>query len=124
AYVHKMVTGRLNLFETLRQQGGLSGYPSRSESKHDMIENSHASTGLSYALGIATARRLRGEQGKVVCVIGDGALTGGMGYEALNDIGWLKPELGIIRNDTGRSHGPTGGATAVSVGQLRLSPRT
>ena len=123
AYVHKMVTGRLNQFDTLRQQGGLSGYPSRTESKHDIVENSHASTGLSYALGIATARRLRGEQGKVVCVIGDGALTGGMAYEALNNIGQLKPELVIILNDNGRSYAPTVGGIAENLGQLRLSPR-
>src|ERR1700681_3657476 len=86
AYVHKMLTGRVDQFDTLRQQGGLSGYPSRRESEHDMVENSHASTGLSYALGFATARQLNGEGGKVVCVVGDGALTGGMAYEALNNI--------------------------------------
>lgn len=123
AYVHKMVTGRLPRFDTLRQQGGLSGYPSRSESEHDVIENSHASTGLSYALGIATARRLRGEPGKVVCVIGDGALTGGMAYEALNNIGQLKPEMVIILNDNGRSYAPTVGGIAENLGQLRLSPK-
>ncbi len=78
AYVHKILTGRRALFETLRQKGGLSGYPDRDESEHDLVENSHASTGLSYALAVATARKLRGEPGKVVCVIGDGALTGGM----------------------------------------------
>src|SRR5438132_3896615 len=84
AYVHKILTGRLAQFDMLRQQGGLSGYPSRSESEHDLVENSHASTGLSYALGLATARSLRGDTGKVICVVGDGALTGGMAYEALN----------------------------------------
>ena len=123
AYVHKMVTGRLNRFDTLRQRGGLSGYPSRSESEHDLIENSHASTGLSYALGLATARHLRGEPGKVICVIGDGALTGGMAYEALNNIGQLKPELVIILNDNGRSYAPTVGGIAENLGQLRLSPK-
>src|ERR1700737_825038 len=70
AYVHKMAPGRLGLFDTLRQQGGLSGYPSRKESEHDLVENSHASTGLSYALGLATARDLRGETGKAICVMG------------------------------------------------------
>ena len=110
AYVHKMVTGRMAQFDTLRQQGGLSGYPSRAESEHDVMENSHASTGLSYALGIATARRLRGEPGKVVCVVGDGSLTGGMAYEALNNIGQLAPEMVIILNDNGRSYAPTVGA--------------
>src|SRR5579864_2675064 len=123
AYVHKMITGRLDRFDTLRQQGGLSGYPSRSESEHDVMENSHASTGLSYALGIATARRLRGEPGKVVCVIGDGSLTGGMAYEALNNIGQLKPELVIVLNDNGRSYAPTVGGIAENLGQLRLSPK-
>jgi 1-deoxy-D-xylulose-5-phosphate synthase len=123
AYVHKMLTGRLGLFDTLRQQGGLSGYPSRHESEHDLIENSHASTGLSYALGFATARELRGETGKVVCVVGDGALTGGMAYEALNNIGQLKPEMVIILNDNGRSYAPTVGGIAENLGHLRLSPR-
>ena len=123
AYVHKMITGRLEQFDTLRQHGGLSGYPSRSESEHDVVENSHASTGLSYALGIATARRLRGEPGKVVCVIGDGALTGGMAYEALNNIGQLAPDMVIILNDNGRSYAPTVGGIAENLGQLRLSPK-
>ena len=123
AYVHKMITGRLERFESLRQQGGLSGYPSRAESEHDVMENSHASTGLSYALGIATARRLRGEPGKVVCVIGDGSLTGGMAYEALNNIGQLAPDMVIILNDNGRSYAPTVGGIAENLGQLRLSPR-
>jgi len=123
AYVHKMLTGRLGLFDTLRQQGGLSGYPSRHESEHDLIENSHASTGLSYALGFATARELRGDTGKVVCVVGDGALTGGMAYEALNNIGQLKPEMVTILNDNGRSYAPTVGGIAENLGHLRLSPR-
>ena len=122
AYVHKMLTGRLRDFETLRQHGGLSGYPCRAESEHDVVENSHASTGLSYALALATARQLTGEAGKVVCVIGDGALTGGMAYEALNNIGHLHPELIIILNDNGRSYAPTVGGIAENLGQLRLSP--
>ena len=123
AYVHKMLTGRVDRFDTLRQQGGLSGYPSRRESEHDMVENSHASTGLSYALGFATARQLNGDSGKVVCVVGDGALTGGMAYEALNNIGQLKPEMVIILNDNGRSYAPTVGGIAENLGHLRLSPR-
>jgi 1-deoxy-D-xylulose-5-phosphate synthase len=123
AYVHKMLTGRADLFDTLRQHGGLSGYPSRSESEHDIVENSHASTGLSYALALATARELRGEHGKVVCVIGDGALTGGMAYEALNNIGQRQPEMIIILNDNGRSYAPTVGGIAENLGQLRLSPK-
>ena len=123
AYVHKMLTGRLGRFDTLRQHGGLSGYPSRQESDHDLVENSHASTGLSYALALATARELRGDDGKVICVIGDGALTGGMAYEALNNIGDRKPELIILLNDNGRSYAPTVGGLAENLGQLRLSPR-
>src|SRR5436305_7310128 len=78
AYVHKMVTGRTQAFTTLRQRDGLSGYPSRQESEHDLIENSHASTSLSYALGLAEARLHSRQDGKVIAVIGDGALTGGM----------------------------------------------
>ena len=123
AYVHKLITGRRDRFDTLRQRGGLSGYPSRVESEHDLVENSHASTGLSYALAVATARRLRGEKGKVVCVVGDGALTGGMAYEALNNIGQHKPELLIVLNDNGRSYAPTIGGIAENLAHLRLSPR-
>ncbi len=123
AYVHKMLTGRADLFDTLRQHGGMSGYPSRTESEHDIVENSHASTGLSYALALATARELRGEGGKVICVIGDGALTGGMAYEALNNIGHRQPEMIIILNDNGRSYAPTVGGIAENLGQLRLSPK-
>ena len=123
AYVHKMLTGRVEQFDTLRQEGGMSGYPSRKESEHDLVENSHASTGLSYALAFATARELTGEGGKVVCVVGDGALTGGMAYEALNNIGQLKPEMVIILNDNGRSYAPTVGGIAENLGHLRLSPR-
>ena len=86
AYVHKIVTGRQTGFERLRQAGGLSGYPSREESPHDFIENSHASTSLSYASGLATAFERRSDTRRVVAVIGDGALTGGMAWEALNNI--------------------------------------
>src|SRR5687768_16023412 len=86
SYVHKILTGRQDGFATLRQPGGLSGYPSQAESEHDVIENSHASTALSYADGLAKAYALRGEKRSVVAVIGDGALTGGMAWEALNTI--------------------------------------
>src|SRR2546425_250094 len=86
AYVHKIVTGRAREFAGLRQPGGMSGYPSRKESEHDLVENSHASTSLSYALGIAEARLRKGKNGYVVAVIGDGALTGGMAYEALKQL--------------------------------------
>ncbi len=124
AYVHKIVTGRLADFAHLRQAGGLSGYPSRKESPHDFVENSHASTSLSYALGIAEARLRKGKAGWVVAVIGDGALTGGMAYEALNQIAHLHPpNLMIVINDNGRSYAPTVGGLARHLSQLRVDPR-
>ena len=124
AYVHKLVTGRAAAFPTLRQAGGLSGYPSRAESVHDLVENSHASTSLSYALGIAEARLRKKVDGFVVAVIGDGALTGGMAYEALNQIAHLMPpNLIIIINDNGRSYAPTVGGLARHLSQLRVDPR-
>src|SRR2546429_377993 len=124
AYVHKMVTGRTGAFATLRQKDGLSGYPSRRESEHDVVENSHASTSLSYALGIAEARLRRRQPGHVIAVIGDGALTGGMAYEALNQIAHLQPpNLIIVINDNGRSYAPTVGGLARHLSQLRVDPR-
>jgi 1-deoxy-D-xylulose-5-phosphate synthase len=104
AYVHKMLTGRQGGFDLLRQRGGLSGYPSRAESEHDLIENSHASTALSYADGISKAFALRGEDRHTVAVVGDGALTGGMCWEALNNIAAAKNRLVIVVNDNGRSY--------------------
>jgi 1-deoxy-D-xylulose-5-phosphate synthase len=124
AYVHKLLTGRAGQFDSLRQAGGLSGYPDRAESEHDTVENSHASTSLSYALGIAEARLRRGEEGHVVAIIGDGALTGGMAYEALNHIAHLQPpNLIVVLNDNGRSYAPTVGGLAQHLSQLRLDPR-
>ncbi len=123
AYVHKIITGRKLDFDNLRQSGGMSGYPSRAESPHDLVENSHASTGLSYALGLAQARRRRGERGKVAVVVGDGSLTGGMAYEALNNIGTLRPDLVIVLNDNGRSYAPTVGGLANHLARIRLNPR-
>ena len=124
AYVHKLITGRAAEFAKLRQAGGLSGYPSRKESEHDLVENSHASTSLSYALGIAEARLRKRVGGYVVAVIGDGALTGGMAYEALNQIAHLKPpNLIIVINDNGRSYAPTVGGLASHLAQLRVDPR-
>ncbi len=122
-YVHKILTGRKDQFNTLRQAGGLSGYPSRAESEHDIVENSHASTGLSWALGLAQARRRRGETGRVVVVVGDGSLTGGMAYEALNNIGALRPDMVIVLNDNGRSYAPTVGGMANHLARIRLNPR-
>src|ERR687884_304758 len=100
AYVHKIVTGRRKNFDTLRQPGGLSGYPSRAESEHDWVENSHASTALSYADGLAKSFALRGEKRPVVAVVGDGALTGGMAWDALNNIAAVKDRpVVIVVND-------------------------
>jgi 1-deoxy-D-xylulose-5-phosphate synthase len=124
AYVHKLVTGRAAGFKTLRQAGGMSGYPSRSESAHDWIENSHASTSLSYALGIAQARLRKREPGHVVAVIGDGALTGGVAWEALNQIAHLQPpNLIVVINDNGRSYAPTVGGLARHLANLSVDPR-
>ncbi|MEV7226285.1 1-deoxy-D-xylulose-5-phosphate synthase [Polymorphospora sp. NPDC051019] len=122
AYVHKMLTGRQEGFDQLRQRGGLSGYPSQAESEHDLIENSHASTALSYADGLAKAFALRGEQRSVVAVVGDGALTGGMCWEALNNIAGARNPLVIVVNDNGRSYAPTIGGLADHLSALRLNP--
>ncbi|HSS89802.1 MAG TPA: 1-deoxy-D-xylulose-5-phosphate synthase [Streptosporangiaceae bacterium] len=125
AYVHKLLTGRYAEFGTLRQRGGLSGYPSRAESEHDMVENSHASTGLSYADGLAKAYKLRGETNRtVVAVVGDGALTGGMAWEALNNIAAAKDlRLVMVVNDNGWSYQPTIGGLATHLATIRMSQR-
>ncbi|HET6562192.1 MAG TPA: 1-deoxy-D-xylulose-5-phosphate synthase [Marmoricola sp.] len=128
AYVHKMLTGRAKAFDTLRIEGGLSGYPSQAESDHDIVENSHASTALSYADGLAKAYTLRGEDRHVVAVIGDGALTGGMAWEALNNIAAKNGSaegrrLVIVVNDNGRSYTPTVGGLATALTALRTDPR-
>lgn len=114
AYVHKLITGRGKDFDTLRQAGGLSGYPSRGELVHDLVENSHASTALSYADGLAKARALNDQRERaVVAVIGDGAMTGGMAWEALTNIGGApKQPVIVVLNDNGRSYAPTAGALA------------
>jgi 1-deoxy-D-xylulose-5-phosphate synthase len=123
AYVHKLITGRRENFSTLRTQGGLSGYPSRSESPHDVIENSHASTVLSYAYGLATARDLRQDPAhRIVAVIGDGALTGGMAYEGLNNLGHSGRDVIIVLNDNGRSYAPTVSRLSESLSKLRANP--
>ncbi len=122
AYVHKIVTGRQDGFGGLRQRGGLTGYPSRAESEHDIIENCHASTALSYADGMAKAFALRGEPRHVVAVVGDGALTGGMCWEALNNIAATGNPLVIVVNDNGRSYAPTIGGLADHLATLRLNP--
>ncbi len=124
AYVHKMLTGRAQDFDSLRTEGGLSGYPSQAESEHDIVENSHASTSLSYADGLAKAYAIRGEDRHVVAVIGDGALTGGMAWEALNNIATGNDRrLVMVVNDNGRSYMPTVGGLADHLTALRTNPR-
>jgi len=125
AYVHKLLTGRQAEFGTLRQRGGMSGYPSRAESDHDVVENSHASTSLSYADGLAKAYKLRGEADRaVVALIGDGALTGGMAWEALNNISVAEDSrLVIVVNDNGRSYQATIGGLAKNLASVRISQR-
>jgi 1-deoxy-D-xylulose-5-phosphate synthase len=124
SYVHKMLTGRLEGFEHLKQEGGLSGYPSRSESEHDVVENSHASTALSWADGIAKGFERTGEleHRHVVGIIGDGALTGGMAWEAINNIA-ASPDrpLVMVVNDNGRSYSPTIGGLADHLATLRTA---
>ena len=122
-YVHKIVTGRAESFDTLRQADGLSGYPSRSESIHDVIENSHASTALSYADGIAKAFEIHGEKDRhVVAVVGDGALTGGMTWEAINNIAdGSQRSVVIVVNDNERSYSPTIGGLAHHLATLRTT---
>ncbi|KND44620.1 MULTISPECIES: 1-deoxy-D-xylulose-5-phosphate synthase [Streptomyces] len=121
SYVHKLLTGRQD-FSKLRGKGGLSGYPSRAESEHDIVENSHASTALGWADGLAKARQVLGERGHVVAVIGDGALTGGMAWEALNNIAAAKDRpLIIVVNDNERSYSPTIGGLANHLATLRTT---
>ncbi len=123
SYVHKLLTGRGPLFDTLRQPGGLSGYPSQAESPHDVIENSHASTALSYADGLAKAYALTGQTDRsVVAIVGDGSLTGGMAWEALNTIASAERPVVIVVNDNGRSYAPTIGGLQNHLASLRLQP--
>ena len=123
AYGHKLLTGRRSMFSSLRQGGGLSGYPSRAESVHDWVENSHASTILSYAHGIAAGvARSATPDRRVVAVIGDGAMTGGMAFEGLNNLGHSGSRVVIVLNDNGRSYAPTVSRLSESMTKLRLHP--
>ncbi|MHB8296704.1 MAG: 1-deoxy-D-xylulose-5-phosphate synthase, partial [Acidimicrobiales bacterium] len=129
AYVHKLVTGRREGFAGLRQPGGMSGYPSRAESEHDWVSNSHASTILSYAHGLSSALELRAMRGdraaaerRVIAVVGDGALTGGMAFEALNNLGHSQRRVVIVLNDNGRSYAPTVSRLSEGLIRLRLNP--
>ena len=122
-YVHKMLTGRVSGFEGLRQADGISGYPSREESAHDWIENSHASTVLSYAHGMAVAEASEHGSGRrIIAVIGDGALTGGMAYEGINNLGHARSNVTIILNDNGRSYAPTVSLLTDSLVKIRSNP--
>lgn len=123
AYVHKMLTGRMEGFNTLRQYKGLCGFPKRSESDHDIWETGHSSTSLSAAMGMAIARDIRGEDHAVVPIIGDGALTGGMALEALNHIGHEKKNMIVILNDNEMSIAPNVGALHNVLGRLRSGQR-
>lgn len=120
SYIHKILTGRRDRFSTLRQEGGISGFPKRAESEHDAVDTGHSSTSLSFAVGLAEARRKTGEEGKVVAVIGDGALTAGMAYEALNQGGHLKSPVMVILNDNEMSISESVGAFSAYLGRVRL----
>lgn len=125
SYVHKLLTGRASGFPTLRKRGGLAGYPQRSESEHDWVENSHASASISWGVGLAEGFHLRGETDRtVVVVVGDGALTGGMAWEALNNLS-AHPELPVVVvvNDNGRSYEPTVGGLAQHLSLIRSDRR-
>jgi len=123
SYVHKLLTGRVSGFDKLRQRNGISGYPNRGESEHDVVENSHASTALSWADGVARGNLIKGDLDKtVVCVVGDGALTGGMSWEALNNIASSENlKLVIVVNDNERSYSPTIGGLATYLSTLRTT---
>jgi 1-deoxy-D-xylulose-5-phosphate synthase len=122
-YAHKILTGRRDCFASIRQYGGLSGFPSPSESVHDVIGTGHASTSIGYGLGLAEAARLAGEkEGTVVCVVGDGALTGGVAFEALNNVGHLHTPLVVVLNDNQMSIRPNVGALQLYLNRLRLDP--
>jgi 1-deoxy-D-xylulose-5-phosphate synthase len=123
SYVHKLLTGRVSGFDKLRQRGGISGYPNRAESEHDVVENSHASTALSWSDGVARGNLIKGDLDKtVVCVVGDGALTGGMSWEALNNIASSDElKLVIVVNDNERSYSPTIGGLATYLSTLRTT---
>lgn len=121
SYVHKILTGRANRFDTLRQHDGLDGFPKRKESVHDVWETGHSSTSLSAAAGMAIARDIRREKYHVLPIIGDGALTGGMALEALNHIGDMKKNVIVVLNDNNMSIAPNVGAMHNVLGKLRTS---
>ena len=122
-YAHKLLTGRRAEFDTIRQHGGLSGFPSRRESEHDIVGTGHASTSISYGLGLVEAAKIAGQTGQtVVCVLGDGALTGGVSFEALNQGGHLRSPLVVILNDNQMSIRPNVGGLQLYLNRIRLDP--
>ncbi|MBM7869201.1 1-deoxy-D-xylulose-5-phosphate synthase [Clostridium pascui] len=121
-YVHKILSGRMGEFKTLRKYGGLSGFPKVSESEYDHFQTGHSSTSISAALGMARARDLKGEKHEVIAVIGDGALTGGMAFEALNDVGYSKTKMIIILNDNQMSIGKNVGGMSTYLSKIRMEP--
>lgn len=122
AYVHKLLTGRYERFSTIRTYGGLSGFPKRSESAHDAFGAGHSSTSISAAVGMVKARELRGEKHNVIAVIGDGAMTGGMAFEALENAGHLNSNLIVVLNDNEMSIDPNVGAMAEYLSRVRSNP--
>lgn len=122
AYVHKILTGRINKFSQLRKYGGISGFPKREESSFDIFDTGHSSTSISAGLGIARARDLNGDDYEVVSVIGDGALTGGMAYEALNDLGYSKTKMIVILNDNQMSISKNVGGMSKYLNKIRIDP--
>jgi 1-deoxy-D-xylulose-5-phosphate synthase len=123
AYAHKIITGRAECFNTIRQYGGLSGFPCRFESEHDVVGTGHASTSISYGLGLVEGARLSGHaDGRVVCVLGDGALTGGVAFEAMNQAGQLRTPLVVVLNDNQMSIKPNVGAFQLHLNRFRLDP--
>ena len=121
AYVHKILTGRAKDFDTLRQLDGLSGFPKSKESVHDIYDTGHSSVSISAAAGLAAARDLKKEKNEIIAVIGDGSLTGGMAFEALNNIGDSKSKVIVILNDNGMSISPNTGSISKYLGNLRTS---
>jgi 1-deoxy-D-xylulose-5-phosphate synthase len=122
SYVHKILTGRKDKFDTLRNYGGLSGFPKREESKYDIFESGHSSTSISAAVGMARARDLKGEDYDVISVIGDGALTGGMAFEALNDVGFKKTKMIIVLNDNQMAISKNVGGLSKYLNSIRIDP--
>ncbi|MBF0406611.1 MAG: 1-deoxy-D-xylulose-5-phosphate synthase [Candidatus Riflebacteria bacterium] len=121
-YVHKMITGRINEFPTLRKMGGLSGFPKLTESPHDAFDTGHASTSISAALGMAVARDVFQSGKRIVAVIGDGAMTGGMSFEAINHAGNMKSDLIVVLNDNEMSISPNVGALSRYLNKIRIEP--